>query len=259
MKKALSTFILLLSISSIVLTDIENKKKNEENRSSSKSNLKLKGADKFHPEIDGVGSVNKGGKINIEGESVPLVIENPPFKLRSCNQIIATNADYIEDLRDYRKRKQAFYVITVFSVYIFQAKDATKLIHSSSFTQTERLTQPLKGARGCLVIDGGKVNADITMCFKNEADTQAVLEAIKSFGKCRMGDNLVPISEDKIKKLAAACSAKQQSETISPSSSEMNFEVRSGNKWDAEREKYFQPTKIQVPGTPVAVPEPLKK
>lgn len=257
MKKFLSMFVLLLIINSIILTDIEKKKKKVTKSVSKVNNLKSNGAFEFHPEIDGVGAINKGGKININGESFPLVVEKPPFKIRSCNQIIATNAEYIEDLRDYRKRKEAFYVITVFSVYIFKAKDASKLIHSSHFTQTERLTQPLKGARGCLVIDGGKVNADITICFSNEADTQALLDAIKNFGKCRMGDNLVPISEETIKKLAAACSAKEQ--ISSPQSSEPNYDVRPGNKWDEERNKYFQAKKIQVPGTPTIVEDAAAK
>lgn len=262
--KTLSVFVMLLLLNSVFLsvTDSDKKKKKDIKQKSSKANLKsslqVQGADKFHPEIDGLGTIAKGGKIEINGESVPLVLDKPPFKVKSCNQIIATNAEYIEDLKDFRKRKEGFFIITVLSIHLFQAKDATKLIHSSNFTQIEKLTQPLKGARGCLVVDGGKSTADITVCFKNEADTQALLDAIKSFGKCRMGDSLVPISEDKIKKLAAACGAKE--EAVTAENFEMSVDIRSGNKWDSDRAKFFQPKQIQVPGTPpIVVDDPLKK
>jgi hypothetical protein len=248
MKKSLSLFILLILLNSILLIDV-NKKIKRESTSKIEKTISSKDANQFNPEIDGLGSINKGGEIKVNGETLPLVIESPPFKVKSCNQIIATYAEYINDLRDYRKRTPAYYIISVFSVYIFQAKDATKLIHSSHFTQTERLTQPLKGARGCLVIDGGKVNADITICFSKESDAQDLFEAIRNYSKCRMGDNLAPISEDTIKKLAAACSAKEQASSAVTVETSLET-IRPGNKWDEERNKFFQPKKIQVPGTP---------
>ena len=263
--KTLSMFVMLLLINSILLsvTDSDKKKKKDNKSSKSKkanlkSGVEVQGADKFHPEIDGLGTIAKGGKIDVNGESVPLVLDKPPFKVKSCNQIIATNAQYIEDLKDFRKRKEGFFIITVLSIHLFQAKDATKLIHVSNFPQMEKLTQPLKGAKGCIIADGGKSTADITICFKNEADTQALLDALRSFGKCRMGDSLVPISEDKIKKLAAACGAKE--EAVTAENFEMNVDIRSGNKWDSDRAKFFQPKPIQVPGTPpVVVDDPSKK
>ena len=281
MKDTLTMFTLLLLVSSVLLTDMSksNSSVNSLNllKSDSESDKKIKkanrlnlkkagesqaapaaasaGSDKFHPEIDGLGTIHKGGKIDVNGEKVNLVIETPPFKVKACNQLLGFNAQYIEDLKDYRKRKDAFFIISVLSVHVFQAKDASKLIHSANFAQIDKLTQPLKGAKGCISIDGGRVNADITICFKNEADTASLLNAIKSFNKCRMGDNLVPISEDRIKKLAAACTPK--TEAANAENFEMSLDIRSGNKWDADRSKFFHPKEIIVPGTPE--PAPKKK
>lgn len=255
--KTLSVFVMLLLFNSLLLNVTEKKKKKEKSNSS-KANLKAKGADKLHPEIDGIGTISKGGKIEVAGESVPLIVDKAPFKIKACNQVIALDAEYIEDLKDYRKRKPGFFLITVLSIHLFQAKDATKLIHSANFSQIDKQIQALKGAKGCAMFDGGKVNADITVCFKSEADTQALLDAVKSYSKCRRGDNLLPISEDKIKKLAAACGAKTEAATAE--NFEMSIDIRSGNKWDSDRAKFFQPKTIQVPGTPpIVVEEPLKK
>lgn len=249
MKKCLTLFVFCLLAQYTLINSKEIKIEN--------SNLK-KQATNTNDGIDGLGTsvMEKGVKDAATKNS--LVITKPPFKVTECNQILMFDAEYIVDLRDYRIRKPAFFSINVLNAFVFEKKDATKLIHSSSFTQSKRLTGPLKGARGCIAIDGGKVNSDITICFKNEKDTDDLLRAIRSFSKCRMGDNLVPISPEKIKKIAQACGAVKEEKKDPVKDFEMSLDIRTGNKWDEDRAKFFQPSKIRVPGTPI-VPEPEAK
>lgn len=245
MKKTLSMFCFFLVFNALVVYIVSS-----ETTLLSK-NLKTE-KKKQDDGIDGIGtSVNPKGKKEVKKDNTPIVITAPPFKVVECNQILMFNAEYINDMKDFRKRKPAFFTINVLSAYIFESKDANKLIHSSNFTQTSRLTGPLKGARGCIAIDGGKVNADITICFKDEKHAGNLLDAIESFAKCRMGDNLVPIPADQIKKLARACGKVTEKEKPF----EMKLDIRAGNKWDEDRAKFFQPNKIKVPGTP-DIPDP---
>lgn len=249
-------------------------KKTEESKSESNKNLKKlkkgkknkekkaeanteKPATAINPDIDGIGtSISSGNKPKAGTPPIPIVVDKSPYKVDQCNQLVMFNADYISDLRDYRKRKQGFFIITALSIFLYDSKDAEKLIHVSNFNQMKNVVQPLRGARGCLDFDGGKATADITVCMKSEADTQAILDAVNKFQRCRNGDNLIPIPPEKIKAISKACNIKE--EKITASNFEMDTGVRSGNKWDEERQKFFQPAKIQVPGTPPP-PEAKKK
>lgn len=258
MKKYLSLFCFVLMINACFIQSLKSTKvtnsvslKNKEvinsvsNNKRVNSNLNKNAKKATQAVIDGLGT-----NASTSANSAPLVLDKAPFKVTECNQILTFPAKYIIDLKDYRQRNDAYYVINVLSIYMFQKKDPTKLIHSANFTQVNKLTQALKGARGCIIVDGGSVTADITLCFDDESATQNILDAINAFSKCRMGDNLVPIPEEKIKELAQACQANEQKKSYS-----MNLDIRSDNKWDSDRAKFFQPSAITVPGTPPVLPE----
>jgi len=209
-------------------------------------------ADKVDDNIDGIGSNTKNSTNGSKPSNTPLIITASPFKVKECNQILMFDAEYIEDLRDYRKRKPAFFTINVLSVHMFKTRDANNLIHSVNFPTIKRDVEPLKGAKGCLSVEGGDSSADLTICFKSDADSENLLNAIKNFKKCRQGENLVEVSEETLKALNKQCEGEKK-----PSNpDEINLEVRPGNKWDADRARHFQPSQIKVPGT--NPPEPPK-
>jgi len=94
----------------------------------------------------------------------------------------------------------------------------------------------------------------MTVCFKSSVDTNNLLAAFDNFNKCRQGDNLVPIPAAQLNALVKSCSGKV-SKKKKGSDDELDLSIRGGNKWDADRAKYFQPVPIRVPGTP---PEKMK-
>ena len=198
-------------------------------------------ADQVEPNVDLFGL---NGKFD-PSSNKKAVVDKFPFKISECNQFLMFDAEYIEDLSDFRKKKPGFFVINALQVSLYQDKDATKLIHNSTFDSQRKVTSLLPGAKGCISFDSGKVIADITICFKDVGHTQSLLDALEDFRKCRSGDNLLPIPPEQIKKLEQACSETTDKEI----NLDVNLEVRSGNKWDADREKFFQPVDIKVPGS----------
>jgi len=48
------------------------------------------------------------------------------------------SAEYIEDLRDFRKRKPAFFMVNVYSIFMFESKNANSLIHSVNFATMKK-------------------------------------------------------------------------------------------------------------------------
>lgn len=214
-----------------------------------KGKLSLKQADKIDEGIDGLGASADIGKSS--EAPVPILVNGSPFKVVQCNQIVMFDAEYIENLKDYRKKVHGFFMVNVYSVHLFKEKNAETLIHTVNYSQMEKIISPLKGAKGCLILDGGKVSADLTICFKSESDTLLLMEAFNNFAKCRKGDNLVQISPEQLKELSKSCSDNSSQAKLEKSANqELSLAVRPNNKWDLEREKFFQPLPIIVPGTP---------
>jgi len=206
-------------------------------------------ADQIDNGIDGLGtSTLPQPGVKITQPSGPLVVTDPPYAITECNQMLMFSADYIVDLKDFRLRKTAFYMVNVYSIFMFQTKNANSLIHSVNFAQMQKPVEPLKGGKGCIIIDSGKATADMTICFKSPADTNSILSAFDSFNKCRLGDNLVPIPATQLNALVKSCGGKD-SKKKKGSGDEMDLDIRGGNKWDADRAKYFQPVPISVPGS----------
>jgi len=93
----------------------------------SKSNSKLKKirrkqdiADKIDNGIDGLGTSTlpqSGVKV-----TKPLIVTDSPYTITECNQMLMFSAEYIEDLRDFRKRKPAFFMVNVYSIFMFESK-----------------------------------------------------------------------------------------------------------------------------------------
>lgn len=205
-----------------------------------KLNLNIKQADKIDEGIDGLGGITDLAK----SSEVPIIVNGSPFKIVQCNQILMFEAEFIENLKDFRKRVKGFYMANVYSLHLFKEKNAETLIHTVNYSQMTKIISPLKGAKGCLILDGGKVSADLTVCFKSESDTLLLLEAFNKFGKCRKGDNLVEISPEQTKELTKACA-----EGNSEATPDLSINTKSNNSFDIEREKYFQPLPVIVPGT----------
>ena len=187
-----------------------------------------------------------------------MVLDSFPFKVTRCDQIVMFPAKYISDMGDYRFRKDGFFSLTAYYVNQFREKDAKKLDESILLTESKNVALHLKGARGCIYIDGGKFRNDIAICLANKVQAQNILNVMNEFERCRLGDNLQPIPIDLIRKLIRACgkkgkwkdpSKKNKKGNTSSSKKYKRSIPKGSNAWREDRKRYFHPLKLRVPGT----------
>lgn len=189
-----------------------------------------------------------------------LVVDKFPWKISQCNQIVMFDAQYIDNLQDFRKKTNAFFTISIYEVSIFKERDAKSLIHLVPWDQTTFLTRKLRGGKGCLILDGGSASADVTMCFKKQQEAESILNTIEDFRRCRNGDNLVAIPPGLMKDLVKQCGKTKNISRNEYISNKLNIGIRPDNKWDADRERHFHAREIYVPGTiPPKTEEELRK
>jgi len=158
-------------------------------------------------------------------------------------------------------RKDGFFTLTAYYVNQFLDKDAKKLDESVLLTESKRIPQHLKGARGCIYVDGGPHRNDIAMCLGSKAKAQNILNVLNDFERCRLGDNLQPIPKAVLRKLIRTCmkgkgkagkgKGGKGASKIKKGKGRKKLAIKkeSQNPWRDNRKKFFHPLKLQVPGT----------
>jgi len=181
-----------------------------------------------------------------------------------CDQLVLFKAKYISDMGDYRFRKDGFFTISAYYVNQFRDKDAKQLDQSVLLTESTRFPSYLRGARGCIIVSGGKHRHDIGICLANKKQAKNILYVLEEFRKCRMGDDLKPIDPNLIRQLIKACGGKK-GKFINPfklakelkagkkkkTGAKKTKKLRkfSNNPWENDRRNHFHPGKVKVPGT----------
>jgi len=128
-----------------------------------------------------------------------------PFKVRRCDQIILFPAEYINDEDDYRVRRPGFVAITAHYTSLFAGEDGQKLISQVLTSLSRAKPNLIKGARGCIKVHGGVRQKSLNICTSSKKDANNILKVYNAFERCRLGDNLVPISPALLKKLMKLC------------------------------------------------------
>lgn len=192
-------------------------------------------------------------KLNALGQKTahPVVLSTFPMTVKSCDNIAIFKAKYIKDLNEYREREVGWFTVSAYTINLYKSKDADKLIHSVQFANLKTKPMILKGARSCIRIDGGAVSADITICFEDKMSADNLLNVIETFYQCRRGDDLQPIPANLVKKLLQLTGEKglEKFNKSGKPLSKTESNPRAGNKWDADRMRYYHPNGIKVPGT----------
>jgi len=246
----LIVFLISLAVVNLKDAKVQTSAKTEAN---SKETLTAK------PPAQGKHTNSIGLKVNTN-----VILDKYPFLISRCDQLVLFKAKYIYDMGDYRMRKDGFFTISAYYVNQFRDKDAKQLDQSVLTTESTRVAQHLRGARGCVVVSGGKHRQDIAMCLANKKQANNILYVLKEFEKCRMGDDLKPISADMIRKLMKACG--KNGKFINPfklakklnkkkkggkKGSKKGKQLRkfSNNPWYNDRMNHFHPAKLSVPGS----------
>ena len=206
----------------------------------------------------------KGKHTNSIGLKVDtsVILDKYPFMISRCDQLVLFKAKYISDLGDYRTRKDGFFTLSAYYVNQFRDKDAKQLDESVLLSESTRKASHLRGARGCVVVSGGKHRKDIAMCLANKKQAKNILMVLQEFEKCRMGEDLQPVSADLIRRLIRACGkngkfinpfklAQQMKNKAKNSNKKVKKQLRkfSNNPWFNDRKNHFHPAKLSVPGS----------
>jgi hypothetical protein len=124
-----------------------------------------------------------GNKVKAE-----IVLDKPPFNVKRCDQIVVFKGEIIPDHVDYTQRKEAVFTITAHRVTAFSDNNADSLLQSILLTHSKTLPNGLRGARGCIVLDGGKKVHTMAICGKNEKEADNLLAVLRKFSDCRGGN-----------------------------------------------------------------------
>lgn len=167
-------------------------------------------------------TVNKA--INSLGEHVikDVVLHDFPFKIERCDQILLFAATYINDEDDYRVRKEGYVAITAHYTNLFADKDGQKLIQQNISSLSRDEPHHLKGARGCIRIAGANDQKNLNICTMSKGFATNLLTVYQDFARCRLGDNLQPISAEVLNQLMKLCGISRVTLTGSSANAAMN-------------------------------------
>jgi hypothetical protein len=247
------------------------------------------------PFSDAANKVNDN--INVVGDQVDkkVTITEFPFKVSRCDQIVLYPCAYINNDDDYRVRKPGYVGMTAYYTNLYADKDGQKLIEHIIHTQMPNLPVLVPGADGCIKIHGDKGQKTMNICVATRANAINLLEAYKDFARCRLGDNLAPISQRNLKLLMAHCNVDKRRLLQRPHGQEhmaqagdinnhgdmfqpvdrsrikhllrnkkhkemkpqFDFPGENNNKWEHDRLQYFMASPLRVPGSNPEVKLPI--
>jgi hypothetical protein len=182
-----------------------------------------------------------------------MTLENPPWKVERCDQIIVAPRQIIPDHEDFTKRRDIVFTMTAYYLNIFSAKNPDKLLHSILFSDSKRTAIMQRGARGCVLVDGGLHHHAVLLCGKNKKEGENILAAIEKFSECRGGKKVPPKDEfTKFKKAIRACglnSGFKDPKTIKKKIAQLKKKLNKNKNHLKRATGFFHPGFSGVPGT----------
>jgi len=115
------------------------------------------------------------------------ILKKFPYVINRCDQIAVIEGKYIPDFEDYNKREPAIFVLTAYQVSMFKDSNADNLLQTALLAESKVYPSLLKGALGCITVDGGRGQHRMALCTENEKNAENVLAVLKKFYECRGG------------------------------------------------------------------------
>ena len=133
---------------------------------------------------------------NVIGEIGPLnfAITEAPFNLYSCDQILIFESEIL-DLQDYRIRKPKWFVISAFSINIFNSRNPGDLEDSYSLKELAKFER-IQGGKTCLksLTNESKI---LTICMKSIEERDQIKNSINKLFECRESIDISSINSKK--------------------------------------------------------------
>lgn len=139
---------------------------------------------------------------NFQKKTTP-VVTSAPFIVKTCDQVLyIQGAQKLKNYDDCSSREDGFFTMSMFMVNYFQKDVASTLRKSILIEDMNLLPSYVPGTmKKCLNFVDGKTPGQFAVCFNDPAVTETLYAAFMSFMKCRMGDNLRPLTLPQLKKV----------------------------------------------------------
>jgi len=194
-----------------------------------------------------------GRRIYISNVS-DIILTKFPVHISRCDQIVTFNGSFIPNLREYRGRANATFVLTAH--YAHMKKLGTEqLLRSILLSETKIMPHKLRGSGNCLIIfskQGGDFS--IPICLENRQQVENILTVLKNFSDCRggiqIGNEAGKLDKLKIAQMIRGCSGKGK--FVDPK--ELAEKLKKARKDLLAKglykdTNYFHPGSDNVPGT----------
>jgi hypothetical protein len=147
-----------------------------------------------------INATNAAGLVGTKNYS----LGSPPWRMRSCDQVLQINAQTLKDMDDYALRQTAYFTMSIYMINIFNGKDNTKLVESVNVGSITDTPDIIKGTKNCLSFRDTKNDKQIAMCLSDSEEIEEIKDAFQKIMRCRMGDNLKELPIQVVKKIFEA-------------------------------------------------------
>lgn len=129
-------------------------------------------------------------------------IQANPYQVNKCDQIVQFEAQTLDDLNNFNAKSTKYFTLSMYSIAQFTENKPTAFEKLITIGAIQTFPDIITGSVSCVKFESYYKN--IIICLKSKDEANNLLNAYKSFMKCRMGDDLTnPIEKpkDKIKNL----------------------------------------------------------
>ena len=134
--------------------------------------------------------------------SYPAPPPSSSYGVKTCDQVLFIDAKTMIDYDDCTSRKDAFFTMSMFMVNYFETKNSSALLTSILIEDMDELPIFVPGTKKqCLNFIDSKHAKRFAMCFPGSSIADRVYSSFMNFMKCRMGDNLRPLTLPQLRKV----------------------------------------------------------
>ncbi len=140
---------------------------------------------------------------NNTSPSIPLIVDNAPYKPIDCTQTVILKAQRLVNDYDYSIKKDAFFTINGLRINIFDQKNPDSFVNSIGLNGLNKKVEVLQGSKNCLLFSKKlDRHQNISMCIDDKNTTNQILETFEYYLECSRTPKLKTLSEeDSLEKL----------------------------------------------------------
>jgi len=193
--------------------------------------------------------LNSIGRQVFVRDSKSIMLNEWPFTVTRCDQVVKFKGKFIVDMEEYRGREDAWFTLTAMFVNMYRDEAANELVRSVMVSESPTLPKHIRGARPCILVKNSlHGDKDITICLETVFQERNILEVLDFFKtSCMAG--LEKINKLAITKSIINCGGKGKfvdPRTLARRLHDDYYRTKNTKFFNG---KWFHPGSDRVPGT----------